>query len=356
MSDSPAEIERESEQHRANIAALVDELRAQVTPGEIAKQLIGPDVGRDVARAVVREAQRQFRQNPVPVALIVTGVAWIMLADGLRRQRVLPLHDGLDYEDYAEIESAGSLSAMRRIVHHLREARTRTRTVAAQGQQELTMTVSDKNGDGRVEPGEAALQDVVEGGDRSRGFMGRTVQKGRDAAKSAASRTQEMATEFAQTALHKSGEAISSAADAVGETASSVMERTTEMARRTGRAAGTTASRAGSGVGTLAREQPLLVAGVGFAIGVALGALLPLSRLENSMLGEQAEKLKDRARELADEGYEKVKTVAQRTYDAAAETLRSETEKNESATSSEKAVGASGSEGAADAGANVYRH
>ncbi|MBV9571730.1 MAG: DUF3618 domain-containing protein [Alphaproteobacteria bacterium] len=357
MSDIPA-IERDSEQHRANIAALVDELRAHVTPGEIANQLLGPDAGRDMVRMLVHEAQRQFRRNPVPVALIVTGVAWIVLADSLRRQRVVPLHDGLDYQGYDELEGAGSPGAVRRIVDHLREARARPRIVAAQGQQELTMTSSGKNGDGRLEPGEAALQNETEGSDRSRGFVGRTVQKGRDAAKSAANRTQEMATGFAHTALHKSGEAISSAADAVGEAASSVKERTTEMARRTGRAASNTASRAGSGVGQLAREQPLLVAGVGFAIGVALGALLPLSRLENSMLGEQAEKLKGRARELADEGYEKVKSVAQRTYDAAAETIRSETEKSEAGTTTtgDKTVGTQGSEGASDDGANAYRH
>jgi len=79
-------------------------------------------------------------------------------------------------------------------------------------------------------------------------------------------------------------------------------------------------------MGRLAREQPLLVAGVGFVLGVALGALFPLSRMENEILGEQADRLKESAKELATEGYEKVKTVAQRTYEAATETLKSQTE------------------------------
>jgi hypothetical protein len=132
------------------------------------------------------------------------------------------------------------------------------------------------------------------------------------------------------------------------------MERTTEMARRSGRAASNTANRTGSGIGQLAREQPLLVAGVGFAIGVALGALIPVSRLENDMLGEQAEKLKDNARELANQGYERVKSVAQKTYDAAAESLGT---KDESTGSSSGNTGATyGTDNGGNTGSTDYRH
>ena len=132
------------------------------------------------------------------------------------------------------------------------------------------------------------------------------------------------------------------------------------MARRTGRAAGNTASRTGSGIGQLAREQPLLVAGIGFALGVALGALVPLSRMENDLLGEQAEKLKDSAKELASEGYERVKSVAQRSYEAATETLKSGDENTGSQTSGSSAgesTGTSyGSDNGGDTGSATYRH
>jgi len=130
------------------------------------------------------------------------------------------------------------------------------------------------------------------------------------------------ATGLAQAALGKSGEAISGAAETVSQTASALMERTNEMARKTTSAVASRASNAGSSIVQLAREQPLLVAGIGFAVGVAVGALLPLTRTENELLGEQAEKLKDSASELASEGYEKAKVVAQRTYQAAADTLK----------------------------------
>jgi|KBSMisStandDraft_5_1062788.scaffolds.fasta_scaffold25178_3 hypothetical protein len=357
MSAEADELERASEEHRARIAALVDELRGHVTPGEIVNQLVGRDAGQELVRYLAWQARRQLRQNPVPVAIIGTGIAWLLLANALRKQRQIPLHDGLDYEDYVALQAAdsgGILGGAKRVIRQLSNAAAHHRQPEAYAYEEASMTHSEKHGGSHrkrgahngggshdrsgdeVQPGEAALQDESEESEQ-RGLIGRTLQKGREAAanlgqsavdkaKNAAGRTQDIATDLAHAALQKSGETLGSAKDAVGQTASSLMERTNEMARRTGRAAGHTAGRAGSGIGRLAREQPLLVAGVGFALGVALGALFPLSRMENEMLGEQADKLKESAKELASEGYEKVKTVAQRTYEAATETLKSQTE------------------------------
>ena len=297
MSATAAEIERDSEQHRAKVAALIDELRDRVSPGEIANQLLGPDAGADLVRLAARFARRQLRQNPVPVALIGAGVAWLLLANGLRQQRAIPLHDGLDYEDFDEFQPrpSGILRGATRVMRSL-EASAKARLSAADVQEVSMATAhSHTNGNGN---------------------------------------TRHM-------------------------TSSSLMERTTEMARRTGRAAGNTASRTGSGIGQLAREQPLLVAGIGFALGVALGALIPLSRMENDLLGEQAEKLKDSAKELASEGYERVKSVAQRTYDAATETLKSGDENTGSQTGSSAggATGTSyGSDNGGDTGTATYRH
>src|ERR1041385_1679575 len=89
--------------------------------------------------------------------------------------------------------------------------------------------------------------------------------------------------------------------------------------RRTGRSA---AARSGFGFSQFTRERPLLVVAAGVLVGMALGALLPWNRIEDELLGEQADKLKDSARELASEGFERVKSVAQRTYESATETLR----------------------------------
>jgi ElaB/YqjD/DUF883 family membrane-anchored ribosome-binding protein len=99
--------------------------------------------------------------------------------------------------------------------------------------------------------------------------------------------------------------------------------RSRRAAHHAGRAESPVAVRdSRSGLRQFARERPLLVVGAGVALGMALGALLPWSRIEDDLWGEQAEKLKDGAIELASDGYEKVRSVAQSTYEAATETLR----------------------------------
>lgn len=327
------ELEREAEAHRANIAHLVNELRAHVTPGEIVNQLLGEDGGADVAKFVAR----QFRARPIPVGVIGAGVAWLLLAEAIGKRRRIPLHDGLDYQDFDESSGRPSrlLDSAGRVMRGLSLAAAQAGRAALHSHQEARKMAARQSSNGSSTRQRKGRNSVVvddleddpgrEGG--REGFVSRTLQKGRETAGQLAGRTQDVATGLARTALEKSGEAISDAAGAVGETASSLMERTTTMARRTGRAAGNGANRAGTSVSQFAREQPLLVAGIGFALGVALGALLPLTRAEGELLGEQADRLKDKASDLVSEGYEKVKSVAQDTYKAAVETAQDQTDR-----------------------------
>jgi len=359
MSDAPEDILQESEQRRAHVAQLIDELRDHVTPAEIVNQVIGVDGGQEIVRYVGRELRRQVQRNPIPVAVIGAGLAWLLLSDALRRHREIPLHDGLDYDYNVYDEYIGHsgrlIAGARRIIRNL-SGGAKAREFNASAQEiEMTETRTENGGqrdpsrndatlDDGVQVGESALQERSNVGDQQSGFVNRTLQKGRDAA-----------TGLAQAALHKSGEALDDAKEAVSQTASSLMERTNEMATRTRHAVGRQASQAGSGIGQLAREQPLMVAGVGFALGVALGLLIPLSRAEREVLGEQAEKLKDKASELASEGYERAKGVAQRAYDAASDTIKSEAE-NQEVTGGQSGQSSSGSENGGDTGSATYRH
>jgi ElaB/YqjD/DUF883 family membrane-anchored ribosome-binding protein len=364
MADATDELEREADAHRANIAHLVNELRAHVTPGEIVNQLLGEERGADIAKFVAR----QFRAHPIPVGVIGAGVAWLLLADALERRRRIPLHDGLDYQDFDESSGRSSrlLDSAGRVARGLSQAAALAGRTALHSHQEARkMTAKqESNGSGarQLKERNAGTGDDMEDdpGRKTEGFVSRTLQKGRETAGHLAGRTQDVATGLARTALDKSGEAISGAAEAVGETASSLMERTTTMARRTGRAASNTAGRTGTSVSQFAREQPLLVAGIGFALGVALGALLPLTRAEGELLGEQADRLKDKASDLVSEGYDKVKSVAQDTYRAAVETAQDQTDKLTGKTSgTEQGTGTGqtyGTEDAGTTGSTSYHH
>ena len=140
MSESSDQLARQSEEHRANIARLVDELRDQVTPGEIVNQIIGPDAGAALMRLAGEQIRKQVRRNPIPVAIIGAGIAWLLLADALQRRRPIPLHDGLDDERYNEISGqrrSGILEGAKRVVRRLSETAAKP---AASGVEQEVLT------------------------------------------------------------------------------------------------------------------------------------------------------------------------------------------------------------------------
>ena len=61
----------------------------------------------------------------------------------------------------------------------------------------------------------------------------------------------------------------------------------------------------------LCKEEPIVLAGIGLALGATIGALLPASTTENRLMGEASDDVKERARHLTD----KVKEGAQATYE-----------------------------------------
>ena len=74
------EIERDLSGTRARLGATVDALRRELAPGGMVDRTIsyakgtgGAEFGRNLAGTV--------RGNPVPVALLDIGLAWLMLAD-----------------------------------------------------------------------------------------------------------------------------------------------------------------------------------------------------------------------------------------------------------------------------------
>src|SRR5215469_978689 len=71
-------LEHETEQTRSQIASTLDELRACMTPGQVFNR-IAHRVGDAGGAAFVANLKRQTINNPVPVALIGAGLAWLML-------------------------------------------------------------------------------------------------------------------------------------------------------------------------------------------------------------------------------------------------------------------------------------
>ena len=84
-------------------------------------------------------------------------------------------------------------------------------------------------------------------------------------------------------------------------------------------------------------KQPLLLGAVGIAVGAGIAASLPASNVENRLMGDTADSLKDKAQELWDETTRRAESMAAKgleeakaqglTPEAAGQALRGVTEK-----------------------------
>lgn len=75
--------------------------------------------------------------------------------------------------------------------------------------------------------------------------------------------------------------------------------------------------KAQSGLNYMLREQPLALAAIGIALGAALGAALPSTERENQLMGQASDKLTEKVKQTASEGYDKVAQEAKAVVDEA---------------------------------------
>ena len=278
---SSERLELETDEARARVTNTLEELRARVTPGQLVDQVI--DYARDSSGgAFFNNLGRQVVDNPLPVALLGMSIAWLAIASGRPRPLRLPSGSGLrDAGERAAVMGEGMAEAARTAGSELAE---RTRASASAVADNLRETAS------RVS---SAAQSATSAIDNIR--------------------------ERASSAYDTAAVAARRAASSVGESAPAI---------------GRNVAGASQSFVTLCKEQPIVLAGIGVALGATIGALLPTSTTENRLMGEASDDVKARARHLAD----KVKEGAQATYE----------EVKDAAT--DVATGSSASSAAAEAG------
>jgi len=149
---------------------------------------------------------------------------------------------------------------------------------------------------------------------RQSGSMARTtMQEGRDAAGSM---------------LDRATDALSSAKDRVAGAVSSSLSQTAEAATASAEKASSALSAAGESVSDMAtktkdvlvdtyEQNPLLIAGIGLAVGALIASSLPSTTAENRIFGDTSEKLRRRASEAAAQGLDAAKDLASDVVDAA---------------------------------------
>jgi ElaB/YqjD/DUF883 family membrane-anchored ribosome-binding protein len=230
------QLEREAEQNRARLAATLDELRERVTPGQVLDQLI-EYAGDGTGGEIVRNLGQQVRRNPLSVAMVGAGLAWLMISnrpsDRAAEQRV----------DDAERRAAARLAAL---------------------------------------------------SDRPTASVG-------DVATSAYGRVGEAASDVAERARASADSAYRSTSNAISGAAHKASDTTAAVGRNAAAATRTLAD--------FCNDQPLVIAGLGLALGAVLGSALPSTETERRLMGEPSDTVKRHAQRLASKIYQDAKSA-----------------------------------------------
>jgi hypothetical protein len=279
-----ARLERETEKTRDQLEHTLGELRARISPGQLFNQATGylrNGSGRDFLGNLRDEVVR----NPLPMVLVGVGVAWITIAGAVERRR-----SGNDNRNPAR-ERDESSAAPQDLAGNGTDSAGRTRQ-AAEG------LVGDVR-EAASEAGENMREATGDLGERLGTAYDETIGRARDTAGAWIGE--------ARSAASGAGESLSKSARNAGERAAGVYDQTVGGARRVASKAadyGRTARQAIEPNGALmnfCREQPMLVAGLGIAIGAAIAAMLPASRVESRIMGEASEKVRQRVSNVATE-------------------------------------------------------
>jgi hypothetical protein len=279
MNASSKEIEREVEATRANVENTVQALRERLSVGEIVDETTRY-LRENCGAEVMTRFGEQLRANPLPLALVGVGLAWLMSGRGHphlghddgRHRYPVPVPANVDTPEYAY------------------------RTHGAAG------ALSGEASDGESAP-------YGDDGRSEAGLFSETAASVRERVSeigAAASSAAEWAEDSVGRAGHYGRDIYDRAGDATGD----VYRRTSHYARDA-------YSSAQRGFFDLLEREPLVIGALGVAVGAAIGAMLPRTEIEDRYLGEASRRVKDDATSMARGQFERGKAVAQEAHAAA---------------------------------------
>jgi ElaB/YqjD/DUF883 family membrane-anchored ribosome-binding protein len=281
---STTEIEFETNATRRRVSGLLDELKDRLSPGLIVDEVMG--YGSEGSKEFVNTLAAQARRNPLACAIVGAGLAMLMMS---------------------EFRPPNSIVASRR-----------PRNGSSDAADVLGRT---------VDTAESALS-------ATRNAASSAYESARDTAGSAYDATRDAATSAASDISEAAASGYSAAkrlTDTVTGKVVSLEEKAVEMARQGGQRIAQASSTARAASWDLLTDQPLVTAGIGLAIGAAIGAMLPSTDIEDELMGDVSDGMKTQAQDIASDQYEKVKSVAAEEYEKVKSVATEEFEKVKSA-------------------------
>lgn len=271
MSDT-AELEREAEAVRARISDTADQLRAKMSPGQLMDEVLNQFREGD-GSLMLSNLRTQARDNPMALALIGSGVAWLMLGTSGETRSSEPYDPSRNYAspDYpyrdpnAPTDRAPDFAPL----------------VAGHPGSGLGRSVERDQG-----------SDL---GGRVRDAFGDSVRATREKAEGVMAGVQGAAAD-----------ALAGATEFAGQFGHQARYGATDLSGRARR----------TFLDVLERE-PLVIGALGLAVGAAVGALIPASDLERQHLGSAGAAVKDKAESLLDRGVAMAQNAAAEVYGTA---------------------------------------
>lgn len=276
----PEEIQHDIDRTRAEVSSTIDAIQSKLTPGQLMDQAVSyartslpADFGANLGNTI--------RDNPVPVALMGIGIAWLMMAGQRSDGRARSRRQAADYDE----EIYGRESAM-----------------AYDGTDYTSATASGASSEGAMH---RAAAKAGETGRNLKDKAGELGQRISDTTSSVTGRAQEI--------TGRAQEMTRNARGRMSESAGNARARMGELSQRSQQQY----YRAKDSFGQMLDEQPLVLGALGVAIGAALGAAFPNTRREDELMGRTRDDLLESAKETARGQAEAVKESAQRVAQAA---------------------------------------
>jgi hypothetical protein len=281
---SSARLEREAEQTRSQLAQALNELRERITPGQLVDEAI--DYAKDSGGGVfVRNLGRQTTANPLPVAVIGAGIAWLMLSNGRQPANAASINHAAET---AIDKARRSMADTGEQVGELGDkANAEARAVGKETSDRVSDWVADTQG--RITDARERFRDRAES---TRRGAEQSAQEGMSRASQAASSLSESATSAYEAAKSRASEAYGRVTDQTKQATSEMGGAVSGLGQRTADAT--------KDLIQFCKTQPLVLAGLGMALGAIMAAFLPPTETEDRLMGETSDQVKDQAREVAE--------------------------------------------------------
>lgn len=267
MSKSAAELEREAEAVRAQMSQTADTLQLKLSPGQLVDEMTSYFKNSD-GRVALDNFKHQVRDNPLPLALVGAGLAWLFMGGG-------PSADRLAMARHRSYDPQPS-SAQGGLYRETNRGSTST-------------------------TGSSSIKD--------------RASSAYSSATSAASSAAGSISGTASSAAGSVSDTVSSTADAISDTAS----RSWQSMRDTGQGATDGIYNAGSKAQRMISDtldkEPLILGAVGLAVGAAIGALMPRTQTEDAYLRPYAEKATEAVKDVVQQGVDETRNIASKVYD-----------------------------------------